>query len=177
MIRSLIRRASTLARDLFKRFRARFGEGVYQAGPGVALSAEDFSEAVFRRAGSAETTLVPSEVSVAGSFLLLNHFGVITIPITGYPGAAPTFRLMMHPDGERFGVTTTGRGRGRNSAAHLSPSSKTRRGEKTASRLGLVPWSPSPLCPPGRHGSAKPELPLFDRRFDLESLCHRTLHS
>ena len=97
-------RASTLARDLFKRFRARFGEGVYQAGPGVALSAEDFAEAVFRRAGSAETTLVPSEVSVTGSFLLLNHFGVITIPITGYPGAAPTFRLMMHPDGERFGV-------------------------------------------------------------------------
>ena len=99
-----VRRASTLARDLFKRFRARFGEGVYQAGPGVALSAEDFAEAVFRRARSGETTLVPSEVSVTGSFLLLNHFGVITIPITGYPGAAPTFRLMMHPDGERFGV-------------------------------------------------------------------------
>ena len=99
-----VRRASTLARELFKRFRSRFGEGVYQAGPGVALSAEDFAEAVFRRAGSTETTLVPSEVSVTGSFLLLNHFGVITIPITGYPGAAPTFRLMMHPDGERFGV-------------------------------------------------------------------------
>ena len=99
-----VRRASTLARDLFKRFRSRFGEDVYQAGPGVALSAEDFAEAVFRRAGSAETSLVPSEVSVTGSFLLLNHFGVITIPITGYPGAAPTFRLMMHPDGERFGV-------------------------------------------------------------------------
>ena len=99
-----VRRASILARDLFKRFRDRFGEGVYQAGPGVALSAEDFAEAVFRRAGSTETTLTSSEVSVTGSFLLLNRFGVITIPITGYPGAAPTFRLMMHPDGERFGV-------------------------------------------------------------------------
>ena len=112
---------------------------------------------------------------MTGSFLLLNHFGVITIPITGYPGAAPTFRLMMHPDGERFGLQRLGRGRGRDSAAHLSPSTKTRRGEKTASRPGLAPtpsplagegWdegtkasSPSPLCPPSRHGGANQNCP------------------
>ena len=99
-----VRRASALARILHGKFQARFGSRVYQAGPGVALTAEDFTEVVFERAGSRETSLAPSEVSVAASFLLLKNHGVITIPITGYPGAAPTFRLMMHPDGERFGV-------------------------------------------------------------------------
>jgi len=99
-----IKRASALARTLHKKFQARFGPTVYQAGPGVALTGEDFTEVVFQRAASRETTLAPSEVSVAASFLLLKNYGVITIPITGYPGAAPTFRLMMHPDGERFGA-------------------------------------------------------------------------
>ena len=99
-----IKRASALARTVHKEFQARFGPTVYQAGPGVALTAEDFTEVVFQRAASRETTLAPSEVSVAASFLLLKNYGVITIPITGYPGAAPTFRLMMHPDGERFGA-------------------------------------------------------------------------
>ncbi len=99
-----IRRASTLARTLFKKFQSRFGHTVYQAGPGIALTAEDFTEVVFQHAGTRETTLAPSEVSVTASFLLLKNYGIITIPITGYPGAAPTFRLMMHPDGERFGI-------------------------------------------------------------------------
>ena len=99
-----IKRASSLARDLYQRFLPRFGNRVYQAGPGIALSAEDFTDVVYEHAGTRETTLVPSEVSVTASFLLLKNHGVITIPITGYPGAAPTFRLMMHPDGERFGI-------------------------------------------------------------------------
>jgi hypothetical protein len=43
-------------------------------------------------------------MAITGCFLLLQHYGVITIPITGYPGAAPTVRLMMHPDGQRFGI-------------------------------------------------------------------------
>ncbi len=103
--REPVRRAASLARHLFKRFSKRFGQGVYQAGPGVALTAEDFAEAVFLRRGSRDTTLVPSEISVTGCFLLFKDYGIITIPITGYPGAAPTFRLMTHPDGERFGVT------------------------------------------------------------------------
>lgn len=99
-----VRQAGTLARELFKRFKGRFGDRVYQAGPGVALSAEDFAEVVFERAGSRQTSLVASEISISGSFLLFKHYGAITIPITGYPGAAPTFRLMMHPDGARFGI-------------------------------------------------------------------------
>lgn len=99
-----VRKAGVLARELFERLRPKYGERIYQAGPGVAMSAEDFTEVVFERAANHETSLAPSEVSIAACFLLLKHYGAITIPITGYPGAAPTFRLMMHPDGGRFGI-------------------------------------------------------------------------
>jgi hypothetical protein len=99
-----IRQAGELARQLFRRFQPKFGERMYQAAAGVALTAEDFSQVVFERAGTSETPLVPFEISTVACFLLMQHYGVITIPITGYPGAAPTFRLMMHPDGGRFGL-------------------------------------------------------------------------
>ena len=99
-----VRAAGALAKELYQRFVPKFGDRVYQAGPGVAWSADDFAEVVFERARSRDTSLVSSEISVAGCFLLLKHHGAITIPITGYPGAAPTFRLMMHPDGGRLGV-------------------------------------------------------------------------
>jgi L-seryl-tRNA(Ser) seleniumtransferase len=99
-----LRQACTLARDLYQRFKPIFGDRVYQAAAGVALSAEDYTEVVFERAGTRHTSLVPEEIAITGCFLLLQHYGVITIPITGYPGAAPTFRLMMHPDGMRLGI-------------------------------------------------------------------------
>ena len=99
-----IKEASQVAREAFRRFQARYGDRVYQAGPGVAFSAEDFADIVQQRANGGETLLVPGEISVAGCFLLMRDYGVVTIPITGYPGAAPTFRLMMHPDGARFGL-------------------------------------------------------------------------
>jgi pyridoxal phosphate-dependent enzyme len=99
-----IRQAGIVARQLFRRFHARYGAHVYQAAAGVAFTAEDYSEVVFARAGTRHTALMASEISTTGCFLLLQHYGVITIPITGYPGAAPTFRLMMHPDGARFGI-------------------------------------------------------------------------
>ena len=96
--------ASQLARMAFERFQHRYGDRVYQAGPGVALSAEDYTDLVTERAADRETQLVPDEISTVGCFLLLRDHGIVTIPITGYPGAAPTFRLMMHPDGARFGL-------------------------------------------------------------------------
>ncbi len=99
-----IRQAGDLARDLFRRLHARFGPRVYQGGPGVAFAAEDFAPVVLERAGGSTTPLVPSEISIVACFLLLQHYGVITIPITGYPGAAATLRLMLHPDGGRFGL-------------------------------------------------------------------------
>jgi hypothetical protein len=70
----------------------------------VSFSADDFSEVVYARAGTQQTVLIPVEIAITGCFLMLKHYGVITIPITGYPGAAPTFRLMMHPDGGRLGL-------------------------------------------------------------------------
>jgi len=99
-----IRQAGVLARQLLRRLRPKFGERLYQAAAGVALAAEDFADVVFEHAGNSQTPLIPFEISTVGCFLLLQHYGAITIPITGYPGAAPTFRLMMHPDGARFGL-------------------------------------------------------------------------
>src|SRR5919198_1521141 len=99
-----IRQAGALARVLFQRLSATFGPRLYQGGPGVSFSADVFSEVVYERAGTRQTVLVPAEIAITGCFLLLQHHGVITIPITGYPGAAPTFRLMMHPDGGRLGL-------------------------------------------------------------------------
>jgi L-seryl-tRNA(Ser) seleniumtransferase len=99
-----IRQAGALARALFRRLSTKFGTRLYQGGPGVSFSADDFSEVVYERAGTRQTVLVPAEIAITGCFLLLQHHGAITIPITGYPGAAPTFRLMMHPDGGRFGL-------------------------------------------------------------------------
>ncbi len=99
-----IRQAGALARDLYQRLHATFGDRIYQAAAGVALSAEDYATVVFERAGTRDTVLVPEEIAITGCFLMLQHYGIITIPITGYPGAAPTFRIMMHPDGGRFGL-------------------------------------------------------------------------
>jgi L-seryl-tRNA(Ser) seleniumtransferase len=99
-----IRQAGALARALFQRRSARFGPRLYRGGPGVSFSADNCSEVVYERAGTRQTTLVPAEIAITGGFLLLQPHGAITIPMTGYPGAAPTFRLMMHPDGGRLGL-------------------------------------------------------------------------
>ena len=104
--RERVQEAGRLARELMERFRARYGEYVYQAGPGVAMSAQDFGELALSRAQVRETPLIAEEMSVTASFLMLRDHGMVTIPITGYPGAAPTFRLMMHPDGGRLGLDT-----------------------------------------------------------------------
>lgn len=99
-----IRQAGALARALYARLEPRYQTRLYQGGPGVSFAAEDFCEVVYERAGTRQTPLVPAEIAIAGCFLLLQHYGIITIPITGYPGAAPTVRLMMHPDGGRLGL-------------------------------------------------------------------------
>jgi L-seryl-tRNA(Ser) seleniumtransferase len=99
-----IRQAGALARALFQRLSARFGPRPYLGGPGVSFAADDFSEVVYERAGTRQTAMVPAEIAIASCFLLSQHDGAITIPITGYPGAAQTFRLMMHPDGGRLGL-------------------------------------------------------------------------
>ena len=86
-----VKRASALARTLYTKFRARFGPTVYQAGPGVALTAEDFTEVVFNQAGTRETTLAPSEVSVTASFLLLTELRRHHHPHHRLPRRSPHF--------------------------------------------------------------------------------------
>ena len=99
-----VEEASALARLAFTRFQNKYGERVYQAGPGIAFPAEEFADLVIERAGDGSTELVPGEISITACFLMLQSYGIITIPITGYPGAASTLRLMMHPDGARLGL-------------------------------------------------------------------------
>jgi pyridoxal phosphate-dependent enzyme len=99
-----IREAGRLAVRLMERLRPKYGEYVYQAGPGVAISAEDFGKIVLSRAKDRETPLIAEEMSVAAAFIILRDYGIATISLTGYPGAAPTYRLMMHPDGGRMGL-------------------------------------------------------------------------
>lgn len=99
-----IRQAGRLALTLYEKLAPQYGTRLYQGGPGVSFAADDFSEVVYTRAGTRQTVLVPAEIAITGCFLLLKHYGIITIPITGYPGAAPTLRLMMHPDGGRLGL-------------------------------------------------------------------------
>src|SRR5262249_58750993 len=82
-----IRQAGALARALFQRLSAQFGSRLYQGGPGVSFSADDFSEVVYERASTRQTLLVPPDIAITRSFLLLKHYGAITIPITGLPGA------------------------------------------------------------------------------------------
>ena len=99
-----VQQAGSLARELLVRLKKSYGNVVYQAGPGVAISDQDFGSLVKKKAGGKEIKLVSSELSVAASFVLLQKFGIVTIPVTSGPGAAPAFRLMMHPDGGRLGL-------------------------------------------------------------------------
>ena len=86
---------------------AMSGRG-YLAGAGIAVGGEDFLEIALARAGRDSTTLVPIEAVAFGAMTILEKYGAVTIPAVGMPGAACTFRLMMYPDGERFGERTFG---------------------------------------------------------------------
>lgn len=81
---------------------AMSGRG-YLAGAGIAVGGEDYLDIALARAGRERTTLVPIEAVAFGAMTILERFGAVTIPAIGMPGAACTFRLMMFPDGERFG--------------------------------------------------------------------------
>ena len=87
--------------------RAMAGRG-YLAGAGIAVGGEDFLEIALARAGREKTALVPIEAVAFGAMTILEKFGAVTIPAIGMPGAACTFRLMMFPDGGRFGEHTFG---------------------------------------------------------------------
>jgi len=98
-----VRAAARLAERVFGTLsNAMSGRG-YLAGAGIAVGGEDFLEIVLSKAGRPRTPLVPIEAVAFAAMAILEQFGAITIPAVGMPGAACTFRLMMYPDGERFG--------------------------------------------------------------------------
>jgi L-seryl-tRNA(Ser) seleniumtransferase len=98
-----VRAAAGLAQSVFAELSGPMAGRGYIAGAGLAVGGEDFVEIVLAKAGRERCSLAPIEVVAFASMTILERFGAITIPAVGMPGAACTFRLMMYPDGERFG--------------------------------------------------------------------------
>lgn len=98
-----VKAAAKLAERVFTTLEGPMAGRGYIAGAGLAVGGEDFLEIVLAKAGRERCTLAPIEVVAFASMTILERFGAITIPAVGMPGAACTFRLMMFPDGERFG--------------------------------------------------------------------------
>jgi L-seryl-tRNA(Ser) seleniumtransferase len=102
---SAVRAAGALAEELHAVVAERLEtSAIYSAGTGVALSEEELTRVVLRRGGFRDSPLVPMEMSALVSMRMLETTGLMTILVIGMPGASPTLRLMMFPDGERVGV-------------------------------------------------------------------------
>ncbi len=98
-----VKAAARLAEGVFDHLQGAMGGRGYIAGAGLAVGGEDFLDIVLAKAGRDRCALAPIEVVAFASMTILERLGAITIPAVGMPGAACTFRLMMYPDGERFG--------------------------------------------------------------------------
>ena len=101
-----IRRCGEMARRLFPLLQESTGGRAYMAGPGLAVAGEDLLDLALARAAGRRSSLVPVEAVAVASFAMMERYGVITIPVTGMPGAACVVRLMMYPDGLRLGDRT-----------------------------------------------------------------------
>ncbi len=101
-----IRQCGEMARRLFPLLQESTGGRAYMAGPGLAVAGEDLLDLALARAAGRRASLVPVEAVAAASFAMMERYGVITIPVTGMPGAACVVRLMMYPDGLRLGDRT-----------------------------------------------------------------------
>jgi L-seryl-tRNA(Ser) seleniumtransferase len=98
-----IRAAAKLSEHVLKSLGAEMDGKGYLAGAGVAVTGEDYLEIALRRTRKNATEIVPIEAVAFASMKILESHGAVMIPAVGMPGAACTFRLMMYPDGERFG--------------------------------------------------------------------------
>jgi len=102
---SAVKAARELAEELYAVVAQKLeSSAIYFAGTGIALSEEELTRVVMRRAGCDTAPLVPMEMSALVSLRMLETTGLMTILVIGMPGASPTLRLMMFPDGERVGV-------------------------------------------------------------------------
>jgi L-seryl-tRNA(Ser) seleniumtransferase len=98
--------ADKIRQDLQDVFQGRS----YRAGPGIAISGEDLMELMMRERGLNHTEIAPIEATAAAAMVLLKEVGAVTVSVSGLPGSACVFRLMMYPDGERLGMEAILRG-------------------------------------------------------------------
>ena len=98
-----IKRAADFADSVRDELQSLFKGRAYRAGPGVAISGEDLLELAMRESGANVSLIAPIEATAAAAMILLNETGAVTIPVSGMPGSACVYRLMMYPDGERLG--------------------------------------------------------------------------
>lgn len=98
-----IRAAARLSATVLEQLGPEMDGKGYLAGAGVAVAGEDFLEIALRRTRKNATEVVPIEAVAFASMKILESHGAVMIPAVGMPGAACTFRLMMYPDGQRFG--------------------------------------------------------------------------
>ncbi len=99
-----IKSAAAFADKVMAELQPLFEGRAYRAGPGVAISGEDLLELALRRSRANGSDLAPIEATAAAGMLLLKDVGAVTIPVSGMPGSACVYRLMMYPDGERLGL-------------------------------------------------------------------------
>ncbi|HYZ34574.1 MAG TPA: PLP-dependent transferase [Crenalkalicoccus sp.] len=99
-----IKSAAAFADRVMAELQVLFEGRAYRAGPGVAIAGEDLMELALRRSGTNAPRIAPIEATAAAAMLLLQNTGAVTIPVSGMPGSACVYRLMMFPDGERLGA-------------------------------------------------------------------------
>lgn len=97
-----IRAAGEMAKRLFPLLQKDTNNRVYMAGPGLAIAGDDLQAMALERSGG-KPAIVPVESVAVASFAMTERDGIVTIPVSGMPGAACVFRLMMFPDGLRLG--------------------------------------------------------------------------
>jgi L-seryl-tRNA(Ser) seleniumtransferase len=99
-----IKRAADYADSVMAELQPVFEGRAYRAGPGVALAGEDLLELLVKKSGVNNPQIVPIEACAAVAMILLKETGAVTISVSGMPGSACVYRLMMYPDGERLGL-------------------------------------------------------------------------
>jgi L-seryl-tRNA(Ser) seleniumtransferase len=99
-----VRQAAELARQALAELSPTLPQ-VYSAGAGIALTGEDLLQLALAKAGLNTTEVAPIEAVAYAAITLLEKTGAVTIPAVGMPGAACTLRLMLYPDGIRYGLT------------------------------------------------------------------------
>jgi L-seryl-tRNA(Ser) seleniumtransferase len=99
----VIRTAGLLAEQLLEILQARYGDKVYQGGPGVSMTGDDVLEIALAASGDRTPKLVAVEAAGVVAMEMLKQDGVLTIGAVSMPSSAPVVRLMMYPDGNRLG--------------------------------------------------------------------------